>query len=52
MGIGFATVARTCRRWCLQPWNAQTFKIPTDPELEAKIRDVARTAWCVERRRG
>ncbi|NMM17613.1 MAG: hypothetical protein HHJ14_10925 [Cellulomonas sp.] len=45
MGIGFATVARTWRRWCLQPWNAETFKIPTDPELEAKIRDVARTAW-------
>ena len=38
--ISFATVARVWRRWGLQPWKAETFKFSTDPELEAKIRDV------------
>src|ERR1035437_1600832 len=40
LGISFATVARIWRRWGLQPWKAETFKFSTDPELEAKIRDV------------
>ena len=40
LGISFATVARVWRRWGLQPWKAETFKFSTDPELEAKIRDV------------
>jgi transposase len=38
--ISFATVARIWRKWDLQPWRAQTFKFSTDPELDAKIRDV------------
>jgi transposase len=40
LGIGFATVARIWRRWGLKPWKAETFKFSTNPELEAKIRDV------------
>ena len=28
------------RKWGLQPWRAETFKFSTDPQLEAKIRDV------------
>src|SRR5665647_3553296 len=40
LDISFATVARIWRRWGLQPWKAETFKYSTDPELEAKIRDV------------
>ena len=40
LGISFATVARIWRKWKLQPWRVQTFKFSTDPELEAKIRDV------------
>ncbi len=40
LGISFATVARIWRRWKLQPWRIETFKFSTDPELEAKIRDV------------
>ncbi len=40
LGVSFATVARIWRRWGLQPWKAETFKFSTDPELEAKIRDV------------
>jgi len=40
LGVSFATVARVWRRWGLQPWKAETFKFSTDPELEAKIRDV------------
>jgi transposase len=38
--ISFATVARIWRKWDLQPWRVQTFKFSTDPELDAKIRDV------------
>ena len=40
LGISFATVARIWRKWNLQPWRTQTFKFSTDPELDAKIRDV------------
>ena len=40
LGISFATVARIWRKWNLQPWRSQTFKFSTDPELDAKIRDV------------
>jgi transposase len=40
LGVGNATVARTWREWKLQPWRVQTFKFSTDPELDAKVRDV------------
>ncbi len=40
LGIGDATVARCWRQFGLQPWRRETFKFSTDPELEAKIRDV------------
>jgi transposase len=40
LGMSFATVARIWRKWKLQPWRVETFKFSTDPELEAKIRDV------------
>ena len=40
LGISFATVARIWRKWDLQPWRTETFKFSTDPQLEAKIRDV------------
>ena len=40
LGVGFATVARIWRDWNLQPWRVETFKFSTDPELEAKVRDV------------
>jgi len=40
LGLSFATVARIWRKWKLQPWRVETFKFSTDPELEAKIRDV------------
>jgi len=39
-GVSFATVARIWRRWGLKPGKAETFTFSTDPELEAKIRDV------------
>jgi transposase len=38
--ISHATVARIWHRFGVQPWRAGTFKFSTDPELEAKIRDV------------
>jgi len=40
LGIGNATVAKIWRRWDLQPWRVETFKFSTDPELDAKVRDV------------
>jgi len=40
MGISFASVARIWRDWKLQPWRRETFKFSTDPELDAKVRDV------------
>ena len=40
LGISFATVARIWRKWNLQPGKVETFKFSTDPELEAKVRDV------------
>jgi transposase len=38
--ISFATVARIWRKWNLQPWRTETFRFSTDPELDARIRDV------------
>jgi transposase-like protein/transposase len=40
LGVGDATVARAWRAYRLQPWRQGTFKFSTDPELEAKVRDV------------
>ena len=33
-------MARIWRKWKIQPHRIETFKFSTDPELEAKIRDV------------
>src|SRR4051812_14651713 len=38
--ISHATIARIWHRFGVQPWRADTFKFSTDPELQAKIRDV------------
>ena len=40
LGIGNATVATIWRTWDLQPWRVETFTFSTDPELDAKVRDV------------
>ena len=40
LGISNVWVARIWRRWGLQPWRRETFKFSTDPQLEAKVRDV------------
>ena len=40
LGIGDATVTRAWRRYGVTPWRRETFKFSTDPELEAKVRDV------------
>src|SRR6195952_244292 len=40
LGLGHATIARVWNRWNLQPWRVETFKFSTDPELDAKVRDV------------
>src|SRR5882724_114109 len=40
LSISHVWVGKIWRRWGLQPWRAETFKFSTDPELEAKVRDV------------
>jgi len=40
LGISFASVARIWRDNDLKPWKRETFKFSTDPELDAKVRDV------------
>jgi len=40
LGISHVWVGKIRRRWGLQPWRAETFKFSTDPQLEAKVRDV------------
>ena len=33
-------MAKAWRAYGVQPWRRETFKFSTDPELEAKVRDV------------
>ena len=40
LGISHSTVARVWAEPDLKPWQTETFKFSTDPELEAKVRDV------------
>jgi len=40
LGVSDFTVSTTWKKWGLAPWRSQTFKFSTDPQLEAKIRDV------------
>lgn len=40
LGVSDFTVSTMWKKWGLQPWRVQSFKFSTDPELEAKIRDV------------
>jgi transposase/transposase-like protein len=40
LGVSNATVANVWADYELQPWRTQTFKFSTDPELDAKVRDI------------
>ena len=40
LGLSNVKVAHVWREWGLQPWRTGTFKFSTDPQLEAKVRDV------------
>ncbi len=40
LGISNVAVANVWRNWGLQPWRVETFKFSTDPELDAKVRDI------------
>jgi transposase len=40
LGISHVWITKIWRRWGLQPWRVETFKFSTDPQLEAKVRDV------------
>jgi transposase len=40
LGLSNVKVADVWREYGLQPWRTQTFKFSTDPQLEAKLRDV------------
>ena len=39
--IGDATVARAWREFGVQPWRSESFRFSTDPQLVAKVTDVA-----------
>jgi transposase len=40
LGLSNVKVAKVWREYGLQPWRAENFKFSTDPQLEAKLRDV------------
>jgi transposase len=40
LGVSNVKVADVWREYGLQPWRTETFKFSTDPQLEAKLRDV------------
>ncbi len=40
LGLSNVTIAKVWKKWGLQPWRVETFKFSTDPELDAKVRDV------------
>jgi transposase len=40
VSVSHDSIARLWRRFCLQPHRTEGFKFSTDPQLEAKIRDV------------
>jgi transposase len=40
LGLSNVKVADVWREFGLQPWRSQTFRFSTDPQLEAKVRDV------------
>jgi transposase len=40
LGVSNVAVAKVWRKWGLQPWRTETFKFSTDPELDAKVRDI------------
>ena len=40
LGLSNVKVADVWREYGLQPWRRETFKFSTDPELEAKLRDI------------
>jgi transposase len=40
LGLSNVKVADVWQEYGLQPWRAETFKFSTDPQLEAKVRDV------------
>jgi transposase len=40
LGCSHSTIARVWAEHNVKPWQAQTFKFSTDPQLEAKLREV------------
>jgi hypothetical protein len=38
--VSHDSIIRLWRQFGIQPWRCETFAFSTDPELEAKIRDV------------
>jgi transposase len=40
LGVSHNTVARVWAEYDLKPWQTDTFKFSTDPQLDAKVRDV------------
>ena len=40
LGVSHVTVVKLWKKWNIQPWRTETFKFSTDPQLDAKVRDI------------
>ena len=40
LGLSHVTIAKVWKKWSLAPWRVETITFSTDPELDAKVRDV------------
>jgi hypothetical protein len=40
LGLSHSTVARVWAEHDVKPWQTETFKFSTDPQLDARVRDV------------
>ena len=38
--VNHVTITKAWKQFGVKPWKAETFKFSTDPELDAKVRDV------------
>src|SRR5660398_265254 len=52
LGISFATVARIWRRWGLQPWKAETFKLSLIHISEpTRLRRISYAVFCLKKKK-
>ena len=52
ISVSHDSISRLWRRFCLQPHRTEGFKFSTDPQLDAKVRDVVGLYLAPARERG